>query len=155
MSAERGPIRILIVDDHPLLREGIAALVGGQADMTLVAESSNGRDEAGERRDQTDDETDSAGDEQAVASHRRSRVRQGREPQGVVRRQQQPGRHAKQQEAQAGPASRKHCSKGTSVASRSNPSFEGGPGVAGSSPAGRVTSVREVTAPSSLQVPDS
>ena len=38
------PIRILVVDDHPLLREGIAALVGGQPDMTLVAESSNGRE---------------------------------------------------------------------------------------------------------------
>ena len=44
MSADRGPIRILIVDDHPLLREGIAALVGGQTDMTLVAECSNGRE---------------------------------------------------------------------------------------------------------------
>jgi DNA-binding NarL/FixJ family response regulator len=37
-------IRILVVDDHPLLREGIAALVGGQADMTLVGECSNGRE---------------------------------------------------------------------------------------------------------------
>jgi DNA-binding NarL/FixJ family response regulator len=44
MSAAAGPIRILIVDDHPLLREGIAALVAGQADMTLVAECSNGRE---------------------------------------------------------------------------------------------------------------
>jgi DNA-binding NarL/FixJ family response regulator len=38
------PIRILVVDDHPLLREGIAALVGGQSDMTLVADCSNGRE---------------------------------------------------------------------------------------------------------------
>jgi DNA-binding NarL/FixJ family response regulator len=37
-------IRILIVDDHPLLREGIAALVGGQIDMTLIAQCSNGRE---------------------------------------------------------------------------------------------------------------
>jgi len=44
MSADSVPIRILVVDDHPLLREGIAALVGGQADMTLVAECSNGRE---------------------------------------------------------------------------------------------------------------
>ena len=44
MSADSAPIRILIVDDHPLLREGIAALVGGQSDMTLVAECSNGRE---------------------------------------------------------------------------------------------------------------
>ena len=33
MSADPGPIRILSVDDHPLLRQGVAALVGGQADM--------------------------------------------------------------------------------------------------------------------------
>jgi DNA-binding NarL/FixJ family response regulator len=44
MSVASGPIRILIVDDHPLLREGIAALVGGQTDMMLVAECSNGRE---------------------------------------------------------------------------------------------------------------
>lgn len=37
-------IRILVVDDHPLLRDGIAALVGGQRDMVLVGEASNGRD---------------------------------------------------------------------------------------------------------------
>ena len=44
MSADPGPIRILSVDDHPLLRQGVAALVGGQADMSLVAEASNGRE---------------------------------------------------------------------------------------------------------------
>jgi DNA-binding NarL/FixJ family response regulator len=37
-------IRILCVDDHPLLREGIAALVANEADMRMVAESSNGRE---------------------------------------------------------------------------------------------------------------
>jgi DNA-binding NarL/FixJ family response regulator len=37
-------IRVLSVDDHPLLREGVAALVGNQTDMELVAEASNGRD---------------------------------------------------------------------------------------------------------------
>jgi DNA-binding NarL/FixJ family response regulator len=35
-------IRILTVDDHPLLRKGIAALVNGEPDMKLVAEASNG-----------------------------------------------------------------------------------------------------------------
>jgi hypothetical protein len=35
-------IRILTVDDHPLLREGIAALVEGQPDMELVGEAANG-----------------------------------------------------------------------------------------------------------------
>ena len=37
-------IRVLSVDDHPLLREGVAALVGNQTDMVLVAEASNGRE---------------------------------------------------------------------------------------------------------------
>jgi DNA-binding NarL/FixJ family response regulator len=35
-------IRILTVDDHPLLRKGIAALVNGEPDLKLVAEASNG-----------------------------------------------------------------------------------------------------------------
>jgi len=37
-------IRILAVDDHPLLRKGIAALVNAEPDMKLVAEASNGRE---------------------------------------------------------------------------------------------------------------
>jgi DNA-binding NarL/FixJ family response regulator len=37
-------IRVLSVDDHALLREGIAALVGNQSDMELVAEACNGRE---------------------------------------------------------------------------------------------------------------
>ena len=37
-------IRILTVDDHPLLRNGIAALVNAEADLKLVAEASNGRE---------------------------------------------------------------------------------------------------------------
>ncbi len=35
-------IRVFSIDDHPLLREGISALVNNQPDMTLVAEASNG-----------------------------------------------------------------------------------------------------------------
>ena len=38
------PIRILTVDDHPLVREGIAGLLGVQPDMTVVAEAANGRE---------------------------------------------------------------------------------------------------------------
>ncbi|WP_321476364.1 response regulator transcription factor [uncultured Paludibaculum sp.] len=36
------PIRILVVDDHPLIREGIAALVAGKKDLELVAEACSG-----------------------------------------------------------------------------------------------------------------
>jgi DNA-binding NarL/FixJ family response regulator len=44
VSADGAPIRILSVDDHLLLRAGVAALLAGQSDMTLVAEASNGRE---------------------------------------------------------------------------------------------------------------
>ena len=37
-------IRVLTVDDHPLLREGIAILIGTQRDMLLVAEAASGRE---------------------------------------------------------------------------------------------------------------
>jgi DNA-binding NarL/FixJ family response regulator len=37
-------IRVLAVDDHALLRDGIAALIGNQTDMELVGEASNGRE---------------------------------------------------------------------------------------------------------------
>jgi DNA-binding NarL/FixJ family response regulator len=35
-------IRILIADDHPLLREGVVAVVGQQADMEVVGEAATG-----------------------------------------------------------------------------------------------------------------
>ena len=38
------PIKILTVDDHPILREGIAAIIGNHSDMVLVGEASNGRE---------------------------------------------------------------------------------------------------------------
>src|SRR5271165_7204404 len=44
MSAGISKIRILAVDDHPIVRQGIAGLVGIQNDMVLVGEASNGRD---------------------------------------------------------------------------------------------------------------
>jgi DNA-binding NarL/FixJ family response regulator len=41
---ETRQIRILVVDDHPFLREGIAAAINGQKDMILVGEATNGRE---------------------------------------------------------------------------------------------------------------
>jgi DNA-binding NarL/FixJ family response regulator len=38
------PIRIFSIDDHPLMREGIAAIIQNEPDMLLVAEASNGRE---------------------------------------------------------------------------------------------------------------
>jgi DNA-binding NarL/FixJ family response regulator len=43
-TAATGQIRVLAVDDHPLLREGIAAVIEGQSDMTLVGEGTCGRE---------------------------------------------------------------------------------------------------------------
>src|SRR5258708_32711920 len=37
-------IRIFSIDDHPLMREGIAAIIRNEPDMFLVAEASNGRE---------------------------------------------------------------------------------------------------------------
>jgi DNA-binding NarL/FixJ family response regulator len=44
MAGVPNMIRILAVDDHPLLRKGIAALVNAEPDMKLVAEASNGEE---------------------------------------------------------------------------------------------------------------
>lgn len=44
MGSKTKPIRVLVVDDHPLLREGIAALITNQPDIELVAEGSNGHE---------------------------------------------------------------------------------------------------------------
>ncbi len=38
------PLRILLVDDHPLVRNGLRALVASVADMTVVSEASNGEE---------------------------------------------------------------------------------------------------------------
>ncbi len=40
--SEQTRIRILCVDDHPLLRQGIAAIINNQPDMVLIAEASTG-----------------------------------------------------------------------------------------------------------------
>src|SRR5215831_10818560 len=44
MSGDSKAIRILVVDDHPVVREGVAGLVGGQTDMSIVGQASNGRE---------------------------------------------------------------------------------------------------------------
>ena len=38
------PIRVLTVDDHPLILEGIASVLSGEQDFTLVGEATNGED---------------------------------------------------------------------------------------------------------------
>ena len=44
MTENPSLIRVLLVDDHPLLREGVAGLVADQSDMQLVAEASSGHE---------------------------------------------------------------------------------------------------------------
>jgi DNA-binding NarL/FixJ family response regulator len=38
------PIKVLCVDDHPLVRKGIASILANEADMELVGEAGNGRE---------------------------------------------------------------------------------------------------------------
>lgn len=44
MTGRNGPIRVLAVDDHPLVREGIGAVLASEPDIRLVAEAANGRE---------------------------------------------------------------------------------------------------------------
>jgi DNA-binding NarL/FixJ family response regulator len=44
MNPSATVIRVLTVDDHALIREGVAALIANQTDMRLVAEASNGQE---------------------------------------------------------------------------------------------------------------
>jgi DNA-binding NarL/FixJ family response regulator len=44
MSERSRPIQVLVVDDHPLLRQGIAALIAAESDVTLAGACSSGRE---------------------------------------------------------------------------------------------------------------
>lgn len=57
MSSDVRKIRILTVDDHALLRKGIAALINSEPEIQLVAEASNGREAIAEFRKHRPDVT--------------------------------------------------------------------------------------------------
>jgi len=57
-AAPNGPqIRVLVVDDHPLLREGVAAVLALQPDMVLVGEAENGAEAVARHRELRPDVT--------------------------------------------------------------------------------------------------
>ena len=55
--SEPARIRVFCVDDHPLLREGIAAILSNQPDMTLLAAAANGCEAIQQYREQQPDVT--------------------------------------------------------------------------------------------------
>jgi len=55
MSKSSEPIRVLVVDDHPVLRDGVAALIATQPDISLIAEASTGREAITEFRKHSPD----------------------------------------------------------------------------------------------------
>ena len=57
MIAKNAPIRIMLVDDHAIMRQGLAALVATVPDMTLVAQAANGREAIQQFREHRPDVT--------------------------------------------------------------------------------------------------
>ena len=54
---EPAKIRVFTVDDHPLLREGIAAIINNEPDMLIIGQASNGREAIQQFREQRPDVT--------------------------------------------------------------------------------------------------
>ncbi|CUI05159.1 response regulator [Massilia antarctica] len=50
MNPETTPIRVLVCDDHPMMREGIAAVIASQSDMCLAGEAGDGREAVAQYR---------------------------------------------------------------------------------------------------------
>ena len=44
MTGDNAAARIMLVDDDPLVRSGLRLLLGGQADLTIVAEAASGQE---------------------------------------------------------------------------------------------------------------
>lgn len=44
MNGAQGMIRVMVADDHPILRAGLVTMIDGQPDMTVVAQASDGRE---------------------------------------------------------------------------------------------------------------
>lgn len=55
--AKGGSIRVLVADDHVVVREGLVALIGRQDDMTVIAEAANGIDAVAAWREHRPDVT--------------------------------------------------------------------------------------------------